>query len=535
MDGHLFLALADLHGIDCDAVLIPTDDELQVTSSFGAAVNLPGGGHLDPGSLRGAGKVLELEFDRGEEDRVVFVGKIGEVECRTEAHAKALAHRLGHAVETFVAKAASSQAVRSRARHHQRKVPRLALPLVGTGEGGLGRFPGQMVHLLDRLASAASEHRCDVVLCVVDERQWSAAQRARRVNDARHWSMARHDEQLAQTIADHARSGSLVLFVGAGVSRDAGLPDWRGLLRALAVESDLLGTGGAGAEPDMTAFESLDPRDAASLVERHLARVSDGSVSAGLSGRSALLSALEAKVGAVTRFGLTHALLASLPVKEVVTTNFDQLFEAAWRRPGGPSASVIPYEPVEPNGRWILKLHGSLSNGINGDDGRADDIVLTRSDYVAQTRLRGALLGIVQAMLATRHLLFVGYSLSDDDFHLLSEEIRSALGGSVQQRGTVITLGEPLWRDLWADLFDVVALKGRSDSAQARRLQLILDRAASLAAPQYADLLAQGYELNEEEKRARSALRRLRTVADGAESDELRAVLRRALSEFGDE
>lgn len=40
---------------------------------------------------------------------------------------------------------------------------------------------------------------------------------------------------------------------------------------------------------------------------------------------------------------------------------------------------------------------------------------------------RGALYGIVQALLVTKHLLFIGYSLSDEDFHELADEIRTEI------------------------------------------------------------------------------------------------------------
>ncbi|MGI5837781.1 MAG: hypothetical protein ACOX87_15000 [Chloroflexota bacterium] len=38
----------------------------------------------------------------------------------------------------------------------------------------------------------------------------------------------RHDRELA-LLTEQAKHGQLVLFVGAGVSKGANLPDWRGL------------------------------------------------------------------------------------------------------------------------------------------------------------------------------------------------------------------------------------------------------------------------------------------------------------------
>src|SRR5262249_58978869 len=68
-------------------------------------------------------------------------------------------------------------------------------------------------------------------------------------------------------------------------------------------------------------------------------------------------------------YSLTHALLAALPVREAVTTNYDQLFEHAWGALGS-RASVLPYAIVPDADRWGLKMHGCVSP--------PEDIVLTR-------------------------------------------------------------------------------------------------------------------------------------------------------------
>ena len=54
--------------------------------------------------------------------------------------------------------------------------------------------------------------------------------------------------------------------------------------------------------------------------------------------------------------------------------------------------------------------------------------MLSRDDYLRFEAEGVALAGIVQAMLLTRHMLFVGYSLSDDNFHRLVHQVRAAIG-----------------------------------------------------------------------------------------------------------
>jgi len=75
----------------------------------------------------------------------------------------------------------------------------------------------------------------------------------------------------------------------------------------------------------------------------------------------------------------------------------------------GVDLAVLPYSPASNTDRWLLKLHGCVSH--------PDDIVLTREHYMRYQTRRSALSGIVQSLLITRHMLFVGFSLRDDNFH----------------------------------------------------------------------------------------------------------------------
>ena len=88
-------------------------------------------------------------------------------------------------------------------------------------------------------------------------------------------------------------------------------------------------------------------------------------------------------------FSLNHTLLANLPVKESVTTNYDVLFENASNVPYfGQKLSVLPYDRRESHEKWLLKMHGCVNH--------PSDIVLTRSDYIRYSEKRAALAGIVQ-------------------------------------------------------------------------------------------------------------------------------------------
>jgi hypothetical protein len=91
-------------------------------------------------------------------------------------------------------------------------------------------------------------------------------------------------------------------------------------------------------------------------------------------------------------------------------------------------------------------------------------MVFTRQNYLDSFRSNRALLGVLQASLLTRHLLFVGYGLKDEDFHELLHEVRNAFPNGKPERllGTVLTLfSDPLRDDLLRDVVRVVPMRER--------------------------------------------------------------------------
>lgn len=204
---------------------------------------------------------------------------------------------------------------------------------------------------------------------------------------------------LPKNLIDEFTKGRGVLFVGAGMSQGAGLPDWKTLVRPLAEELKC--------PPD------LDPTKIAQYYQnKH-----------GLSGRNLLVQHVKR---ALTKPGLAptrnHALLAQLPVQVIFTTNFDDLLERALA--GKPVHRIVLDKGI---GYWnedeavqLVKMHGSL------DD--EETLVITADDYAAYFRIHPNVARQLGALLMTRTFLFLGYSLSDPDFWQIYNQIRFDLG-----------------------------------------------------------------------------------------------------------
>lgn len=226
-----------------------------------------------------------------------------------------------------------------------------------------------------------------------------------------------------------------------------------------------------------------------------------------------------------------HQLAASLPVSEAVTTNYDTLFEAAWRG-AGRTPRVLPWESVAEAECWLLKLHGTV------DD--VGSIVLSRDDYLRFEGEGVALAGIVQAMLLTRHMLFVGYSLSDDNFHRLVHQVRTAIGARDQRPGghfgTALTslapgIGDALWE---GDVEFVSTASGAVEDP--RRLAILLDLVAALAAAPAAHVLDDTYSrlFSAVEMKLRDRVLKIwQLLDDPALSDATREAVRDAIERIG--
>jgi len=385
---------------------------------------------------------------------------------------------------------------------HDRPRPIVGLPVVGTGAGGARGRAGEVIRAqLAEMYAGAERLDIDCVLVTYDGPTHAAAQAERRrwlrENEASGWpDLDAGLIAVAKGLSRKANRGQLVLFLGAGISAGAGLPLWGKLLNELA------GRAGMG-EEERKALRKLDVLDQAEIVEGRMG------------GSRELMTAAIQEVLSRHEYSLAHAMLAALPVSEVVTTNYDTLFERASEAGGEMKVAVLPYERAAGADRWVLKLHGCIS--------QTDDIVLTRSDYLRYGSRRAALSGLVQALLITRHMLFVGFGLTDDNFHRIADAVRQALPSDTDQPlGTALMLESgALVEELWDPELRVVSVGGSDIAQAARRLEILLDWVLAHTEQSGAHILDRRYEnvLSTEEKELRSVIGDLKVRMDGLSWD----------------
>jgi hypothetical protein len=127
-----------------------------------------------------------------------------------------------------------------------------------------------------------------------------------------------------------------------------------------------------------------------------------------------------------------HAELSTLSVvEEIVTTNWDPYFEDECGATPFVTAEDFAFWKVR--GRKVLKIHGSVDS--------YGSIVATREDYnLCQQRLTTGLLGsTLRMLLATKTIVYIGFSFSDDDFIQVQSTLVAEMKG-LSPQSYIVTL-----------------------------------------------------------------------------------------------
>jgi len=224
------------------------------------------------------------------------------------------------------------------------------------------------------------------------------------------------DFDLPVQLIDDLLTGNVVLFAGAGISTEGSNVFPRSLYEE--VKDTLSNPDQETGFPETMSQFCRQPNGRSLLIRK-------------IHERFKKVATIRETFLLATRF---HQALATLfPLQLIVTTNWDDYFEtecdaiplvipedlAFWRLPG----------------RKVLKIHGSINN--------LGSIVVTAEDYQqCHDRLREGVLGsTLKTLLATRTVLYAGYSFRDPDFLQLLNLLRSEMG-ELMPAGYAITTDE---------------------------------------------------------------------------------------------
>lgn len=209
--------------------------------------------------------------------------------------------------------------------------------------------------------------------------------------------------------------GKCGFFIGAGLSRGAGFPDWPGLLLKMIDKAE--------ADRVMTEEHAEDCRRLADNSSKYLVLAEE------------LRDVLVADFKTVLEETFTdpeilptskHDHLVSLQKNNfIVTTNYDLLIEQAFVKR---NVFQTPYKYYEASAIqrqlyqrnfFLLKAHGDAKTG-------ADQIVLTDKDYRNLLYSEPGYQSTLQSIFTMYSVIFVGCSLDDPELKLLLSYINAA-------------------------------------------------------------------------------------------------------------
>ena len=270
-------------------------------------------------------------------------------------------------------------------------------------------------------------------------------------------------EQAPDELVSMLAEGRVIPFVGAGFSRNLGLPGWHELLRTVYDElrAEPLPYPAWPSDLDYDALSRCGQADPLQIAEYlfHRAGGEFGPILYRLSRQ--LVRRQDEPLACST----PHIELANLDPQLVYTTNYDGLIEETYRALGRRVSSVILPRDLAASGgddvTQVVKYHGDLRY--------ESTIVFTQRQYYARLGLDSPLDIKLRADLFGRSVLFLGYGFQDINVRLIWFKLTEAMRGVSARRRSrsfiVMPARDPVLEQLYkADGIHPIVLSDAPDA-----------------------------------------------------------------------
>lgn len=183
-------------------------------------------------------------------------------------------------------------------------------------------------------------------------------------------------------LAEELQNQKLVIFVGAGVSMNSGLPSWGSLVKIYA---EYMGI----------EKEDYNPEEMLEIPEKFYNHF----------GKIKYYDILEKNFKSNHEPNFIHKDLNRLNLDYIITTNYDNLIEAELNESNEYDVITKDEElAYSKSKKMIIKMHGDIENR---------NIVLKKSDYDKYEQNFPLITTFVKSLFTTNTVLFIGYSLND--------------------------------------------------------------------------------------------------------------------------
>lgn len=196
-----------------------------------------------------------------------------------------------------------------------------------------------------------------------------------------------------RNIVDAKEKGKLVIFAGAGISIDSGVPSWSELVKALS--------------NDLDTKESDELKVAQSYFNKY--------------GKKEYIQKVrkELNIGS-TVYNSLHTKIVEIEPHHIITTNFDNHFEQVLSKNSYKYSIIkkdsdLPYTEGNP---MFIKMHGDFSN---------NNIILKEDDYKLYSSNFPLIEGYLKGIFASKLILFIGFSYKDPNLVAILDSVKDIL------------------------------------------------------------------------------------------------------------
>ena len=198
-------------------------------------------------------------------------------------------------------------------------------------------------------------------------------------------------EQDIRFLAEELEKGKLVVFVGAGVSKNSGLPEWEELIKDYA---------------DYRGIKEFTSKQFLTIPEEVFERY----------GSLKYYEIAEKRFLGKYVTNSIHRILKKMKLTYIITTNYDTLIEDEIK-----NLQIVSKDedlPYTNSNRMLIKMHGDFEN---------KNIVLKKSDYDNYEKNFQLISTLVKGLFTTNTVLFIGYSYSDTNVQQIMNWIKEIL------------------------------------------------------------------------------------------------------------
>lgn len=218
-------------------------------------------------------------------------------------------------------------------------------------------------------------------------------------------------KDFVRKFAEACKDDNAAVFLGAGMSIDAGLPSWKTLFSPLADE--------LGIDIEKTSYQIYD------IAQFYSNRY----------GKNELYKKVSAEINRILSTSNALEELCSLRCNSIWTTNFDQVLENNLNKLGKITNVISKQSDLISND---LNKNINIFK-LNGDIRDIQNAVITKSDLEKYNENHNYFLAFFKRELITKTFLFLGYSFTDSLVLPCISELGRAFNNNQPHHYTIIT------------------------------------------------------------------------------------------------